>query len=71
MSQQDFNAKLIATIEQMSDVIGEQQKRIEKIEKLLATLQDPLIHTMETVQRHDERINMIVNKMIELGFDKK
>lgn len=70
MTQVEINEKMIGQIEQLSNLMQEQQKEIEKMRGVLLALKDPVINGLETIQRHDEGINMIMKKMIEFGFDK-
>lgn len=70
MTQAEINEKMISQIEQLSNLMQEQQKEIENMKKVLLSLKDPVINSLETLQKHDEGINMIMKRMIELGFDK-
>lgn len=70
MTQSEINEKMIDQIEQLQNLMQEQQKEIENMRKALLTLGDHVIKSSEILQRHEEGINMIMKKMIELGFDK-
>lgn len=70
MNQTEINEKMINQIEQLQNLMQEQQKEIENIRKVLLVLENPVINSSEILQRHEDGINMIMKRMVELGFDK-
>ncbi|MCI1966578.1 MAG: hypothetical protein LKJ17_10680 [Oscillospiraceae bacterium] len=70
MTQVEINEKMIDQIEQLQNLMKEQQKEIENMRGVLLALKDPVINSLETIQRHEDGINMIMKRLIELGFDK-
>jgi hypothetical protein len=70
MDQTQWNSQMSDLVGNMINLLNEQQKKIDTMQDVITKMGKGLTDTMEVVQRHDEGINMIMKKMIALGFDK-
>ena len=70
MDQTQWNSQMSDLVGNMINLLNEQQKKIDTMQDVITKMGKGLTDTMEVVQRHDEGFNMIMKKMIALGFDK-